>query len=216
MKPVWHRQFKDWRTPEVERVFSLVRVAGHPDFDAWIGSQVESSQEVDGRLEVLRSELLRFASIWNETELMSRFIGPLLSLVQFWGADYNLFHGRQLSLMHEDRRASGAVDGMVASGLVEPERPFFFLHEYKRSQGYEADPQGQLLIAMVAAQRLNDDEAPLYGCYVVGPYWRFIHLLGSTYAESQGYDATDAGELRVIWAVLQETKRRIEEGNNWS
>ena len=85
------------------------------------------------------------------------------------------------------------------------------MHEYKRSQGTEADPLGQLLIAMVAAQRLNADGQPLYGCYVIGKFWHFVLLEGQTYSVSQGYDATDAGELRIIWSVLVHTKQLIEE-----
>ena len=63
----------------------------------------------------------------------------------------------------------------------------------------------------VAAQRLNADGQPLYGCYVVGSYWRFVLLEGQTYSVSQGYDASDAGELRIIWSALMNTKQLIEE-----
>jgi hypothetical protein len=54
---------------------------------------------------------------------------------------------------------------MLASGSYEPESPYFFIHEYKRMKQSEADPLGQLLIAMIAARTINADEKPIYGCH---------------------------------------------------
>jgi hypothetical protein len=100
---------------------------------------------------------------------------------------------------------------MVATGTYEPEQPYFFLHEYKRYKGSEADPLGQLLIAMIAAQHLNEEGLPLYGCFVAGETWRFVLLEGKEYGVSKGYDATNEQELHIIWNILQHTKQIIEE-----
>jgi hypothetical protein len=80
----------------------------------------------------------------------------------------------------------------------------------KKIKDNEGDPQGQLLITMLAAQHLNANSGPLYGCCILGSYWRFVYLDGTTFAESQGYDAPDAGELHIIWNIHHETKRRVE------
>jgi hypothetical protein len=100
---------------------------------------------------------------------------------------------------------------MVATGIFVPYHPFFFLQEYKKSQGYDSDPFGQLLVCMVAAQHLHKDGQPLYGCYVIGKIWTFVLLDGQQYATTQSYDATDAGELQIIWSMLVEVKRIVEE-----
>jgi hypothetical protein len=211
MKAKWYNNFSEWRIGQVERVFQLQRNDEIPDFKQWLEPRIEIDPYTDERLNALRLELQRFVSAWNEYELFGRFIGPLLSLISFWGRTYNLFHNRTLSLrLSDDRKTSGQLDGMVASGIEEPEQPYFFIHEYKRNLNAEGDPQGQLLIAMLAAQHLTTDGGPLYGCYVIGPFWRFVYLDGTTFAESQGYDATDGGELHIIWNILHETKRRIE------
>jgi hypothetical protein len=212
MKKKWHVNFSDWRTVDVEWAFELKRVDVLPTLHAWIdGPLLDCPQGLEGVFEQLRLRLRRMEYSWNEYETMAGFIAPLLSLVSFPGAYHNLFHQRSLTLRDNGHKAEGSVDGLVAFGIDKPEVPFFFLHEYKRSQGTEADPLGQLLIVMVAAQRLNADGQPLYGCYVIGKFWHFVLLEGQTYSVSQGYDATDAGELRIIWSVLMHTKQLIEE-----
>jgi hypothetical protein len=125
------------------------------------------------------------------------------------GNSFNLFHERPLKAKVKDYSVSGIVDGMVAYGDTEPSHPYFFLHEYKRMKQSEADPLGQLLIAMIAARELNQDGKPIYGCYIIGSYWRFVLLDGDTYAQTQGYDASDPGELRTIWLILDKTKQII-------
>jgi hypothetical protein len=211
MKPIWHRNFRDWHLEEVMYSFGLERVIDSPSLGSWVSAVASVPPFTDELLAYLRRDLIRGTSRWNETELMMRFVGPLLAAVGFDGAGFSLFHNRSLGAQFDaERTVSGAVDGVVASGLLEPEQPYFFIHEYKRSYGNEADPLGQLLVAMLAAQHRNSAPQPLYGCYIVGRIWSFVLLEGRQFAESQGYDATDASELRIIWSVLRETRRRIE------
>jgi len=212
MKKKWYRNFAEWNAPAVRDTFDLTRDPASPAFQDWIGARLDLPDVYTSLLERLQSDLTDLCNNWNEMELLARFIAPLLATVGFAGKGYNQYHNRALTATFEaGQTVSGAVDGVVALGGAEPERPFFFLHEYKKLQGYDADPEGQLLIAMVTAQRLNDDGLPLYGCYVIGKFWHFLVLDGKNYAVSQGYDATDPEELRIIWSVLQHTKRIVEE-----
>ena len=212
MKKKWRRNFSEWNAPAVRECFGLVRQQESPVFLDWLGARFEQPAAYAPLIEHLRGELFNLVNNWNEIELLARFIAPVLATIGFDGPGYSQFHGRTLAFdLARVGKVSGSVDGLVAKGEAEPEIPMFFLHEYKKSQGYDADPEGQLLIAMIAAQRLNADGQPLYGCYVVGSYWRFVLLEGQTYSVSQGYDATDAGELRIIWSVLVHTKQLIEE-----
>jgi len=211
MKLIWHRKFKDWRSDDVEKTFDLSLSGSSEALQAWRQSQSAVPDELRQWLEDRRAELQRLQFAWNEQELMARFIGPILTSIGFLGQHFNLFHQRQLTLTYQHLKTSGAVDGMVASGIYEPECPYFFLQEYKKSQGYDSDPFGQLLIAMIAAQQLNADGKAMYGCFVIGKYWSFILLDGQQYAMTQGYDATDAGELQIIWSMLVEVKRIVED-----
>ena len=211
MKTTWNPLFSQWTTHAVFSHFNLSEDLEHQDALSWFNAHpVLLSESLEAQLEFLRKRLRGLYQSWNETELLARFIGPLLNLVDFWGPNYNFFLERKLAVRFGSRKLSGSVDGLVARGVDVPLQPFFFLHVYKKIKDNEGDPKGQLLIAMIAAQHLNANSGPLYGCYVIGPYWRFVYLDGTTFAESQGYDATDAGELQIIWNILHETKRRIE------
>ncbi|MDM8549778.1 hypothetical protein QUF72_06865 [Desulfobacterales bacterium HSG2] len=66
------------------------------------------------------------------------------------------------------------------------------------------------MIAMIAAQKLNNDGNPLYGAYVMGRYWHFVVLDGLEYALSLGHNAVKKDELGEIFTILKETKRIIE------
>ena len=88
------------------------------------------------------------------------------------------------------------------------------MHEYKREVEATGDPLGQLLIAMVGAQRgnaqrQNTEAFPLYGCYVLGRNWFFVILEDQQYAVSRAYDATQE-DVYEIYSAMYEVQRRVE------
>ena len=91
-----------------------------------------------------------------------------------------------------------------------PINPIFFLQEYKQSQRFgRTDPEGQMLAAMLLAQVANDDNKPIYGCYVIEKNWHFTTLLGTDYCRSRQYDSTQKGDLLQIVYVLRHLKEII-------
>ena len=107
----------------------------------------------------------------------------------------------------EDLETSGRVDWLLAEGIQDPRQPYFFLHEYKGEIDAAGDPLGQLLIAMVGAQRQNDASFPLYGCYVVGRNWFFVVLENEQYAVSNAFNSTQEDIFR-IYSILEEIRQR--------
>jgi hypothetical protein len=159
----------------------------------------------------LRNRLVQKRRYWNETELRTNFIGPLTALAGFFGEGYGDFADREIHAVVDDVELFGTVDWMVATGDAYPKIPFFFIHEYKKFTEPDSDPFGQLLAALVAAQALNHDGQPLYGCVVMGNIWYFILMDGKKFAVSEGFDAATPKELKIVWSILQETKIRIEQ-----
>lgn len=205
------RNFKDWSSLQVRDVFNLSLKPELVAFQAWSSARYLVPDAQAYWMEKYRDELLNYHEAWNEVELMMHFIGPFLKLIGYGGTRYGLFFNRKLQATIGKLRLNGTVDGVIAVGYNEPVVPYFFLKEYKKSQGYDSEPFGQLLAAMVAAQLLNGDGQPLYGCYVIGKYWSFVYLEGESFASTQGYDATDPAELQIIWSMLVEVKRVVEE-----
>jgi hypothetical protein len=203
--------FEQWHHKDIRIKLNVHVVERNANLIDWITSTHPIGDPWLFYINFLRERLLDNHDAWNETELLSHFIIPFMLTVG-WNSDYyNLFNDRPLKAVVKGYPVSGIVDGMVASGSYEPYEPYFFLHEYKKMKGTDADPLGQLLIAMLTARELNQDAQPMYGCYIIGRYWTFVLLEGDTYCQSQGYDASDEGEIQIIWSILHQTKLYVEE-----
>jgi hypothetical protein len=100
---------------------------------------------------------------------------------------------------------------MVATGRQTPRTPFYTLHEYKSEPGYTGYPLGQLLIAMVAAQKRNETDGldlPLYGTYVMGRLFFFVYFYKNRYTQSLAYDATQE-DIFEVYAIIKKVKDYI-------
>jgi len=206
-------RFENWT---IDDLHVRLRVIPQQDGDAdrelrqWLATPLRSDAPAD--LEVLRTYLAENYLYWNEIELISHFIIPVLDRVRFGNRYYRLFQEKNLRAKVQDYDVQGKVDGMVAFGVGEfPSQPYFFLHEYKRLKGTDADPLGQLLITMLAAQAENDIQRPIYGCFVIGVLWRFVVLAGNRYACSPTYEAVETEELHQIYALLHYVKQKVVE-----
>lgn len=204
MKP-----FSKWTIEEVEEAFQLAPQKHLRGLQAWMTSSASPSPDEQSQLARLQEKLQDRVWDWNEEELKVYFIIPLLELVDFNAPHYHPFLDRELSAHFHDDIVAGSVDFMVASGKRSPKSPYFFLHEYQKEHDSSNDPLGQLMIAMVSAQLLNQDGHPVYGAYVMGRYWHFTLLDGRDYAVHTGLNACDE-ELHRIFGVLKNTKALID------
>ncbi|MDZ7896828.1 MAG: hypothetical protein U5N85_02210 [Arcicella sp.] len=206
------KSFKFWTSEDVENTFDIKRQKNLPALTEWLdASGIVLSKETLSILDVLKDELLEYIEYLNEEELKVRFIGKIINLVRFdYLGRYRTFFGRQLTAETDEYILSGEVDFMVATGKMVPKQPFFFLHEYKQELKRDNDPLGQLLIAMVAAQTRNENDNPVFGCYVTGRLWFFVVLEGKNYSVSNGYNSSDA-DLTTIVTLLTKNKKYIEE-----
>ncbi|MBV7328967.1 hypothetical protein KFU94_12020 [Chloroflexi bacterium TSY] len=203
------KTFSNWTIVEVEAEFGIEQTEENGLLDSWMTVESQPSPTEQHNLERLQKLLLQRVYDWNEYELSFNFIGPLLTMIDFNKKTYRAFMERELSVPYGDGTLSGTVDFVVAQGRRVPERPFFFIHEYKRERDKNSDPLGQLMIEMVAAQILNQDEGLLYGAYVVGRYWHFVVLDGKDYAVHRGLNAASA-ELNTIFGVLKNTEAILD------
>lgn len=199
--------FRDWTMQQLEDTFGLRDERTHPPMVEWLKVSLPTDPKVCADIEHLREKLDRHARGWNEEELKLFFIGPLLTLVDFDGAQYGAFADRLLTAVVDGYELSGIVDGVIARGRYEPVTPYFCLQEYKPEKGREPDPAAQVLSAMLAARKLNRHPREIHGCYVIGRLWFFLTLDQSvnTYTISPSYDASSADVL-TIFAMLAKLK----------
>ena len=201
--------FKNWIADEVERTFGVRRTKRSPLLDRWLAAEPEISEFHRRSVENLRQDAEDNIDAWNEAALKFFFIGPIVSLVDFNEEDYHGFLEQTLYLETDKGAARGNVDFLVAAGRAVPVSPYYLLHEYKPERTTVMDPQGQLLIAMLAARLANEEAGltqPVYGSYVIGRWWFFVVLNGSEYTISRAFDCTLPDGVAAIFRALLEVK----------
>ncbi len=202
------KTFSKWTTEEVEEYFHLLLTKNNPRLVDWLAGPADISPTEAQTLTSLRERLLENVYDWNEEELKVKFIAFLLQLVNYDETEYRSFLEREIAISIDGKRLAGTVDFLVARGRRSPKKPYFCLHEYKKERHSSNDPLGQLLIAMVVAQKLNQDGQPIYGGYVVGRQWFFVVLDGQAYSISRAYDATEP-DIFEIFGALKKLKQII-------
>lgn len=202
--------FKEWTLSKLDRTFALEQVPSHPILDAWLNAKAIAVSAFEQQvLLTMREHLQRNVYDWNETELAYNFIGPLIMLVNYTTKHSNFFAERAFGGVVDGIAMEGKPDGMIASGVREPETPYFCFQEYKKEKDPEGDPAGQALAAMLVAQECSEHQRPLYGCYVVGRDWFFMVLQDREYCISEGYMAT-RDDIFDIFRVLKSLKHIIQ------
>lgn len=204
-----HKSFEKWKIGELHHAFDLTRYyKNFKILEDWLKSEHSFDATEEERLEELKEDLVYNADIWNEDELKFFFISQLVTVCRLKSKYYKIFTQRRISAKVNDIKLSGIVDFVIAQGIDEPEKPFFFIHEYKQEKKHANDPLAQLLSAMLAAQELNKHPLPLYGCYVLGRFWFFVVLKDKEYAVSNAYNASDE-DIYKIASLLKEMQHTI-------
>lgn len=210
----YNKSFKYWKTQEVEKVFGVKRAKDKTQLLAWESADYDISEHEKAELLYLQKDLIDQVEYWNEAALKFFFLAPLFRIVRYKSDIYSSFLEQRLELQLEETvTIGGKIDFLVALGYQLAEVPFFTLHEYKPEPEFTGDPNGQLLIAMIAAQKANRAKGfdhPLYGVYVTGRFWFFVILDGDKYVKSLAYDATKS-DLFSIYKMLQHVKVYIDK-----
>ncbi len=203
------RGFHTFTFDEVEKMFGIREVDTLPLLAEWLQAvaNIDEYQRYD--LVRLKNRLLKKAVIWQEDEFKMFFIGPLIEIAEISTDLFQPFTQRSFSFVHNEEKIGGRVDFFIAKGRRLPELPYFCIHEYKQEADSSGEPIGQLLIAMVAAQSLNETKFPIIGAYVIGRSWFFIVLDGKEYAKSDAYIASSE-DIFQIFAILQKSKEIIQ------
>jgi hypothetical protein len=202
--------FRECRLAWLEKTFGLIQTDTLPSLNAWLSTQETVSAHHQASLLELQQLLTFNVRSWNEQELDRHFIGPILSMINFSNLKFNLYSERIVEGMVGDWRLYGRPDCFLASGRREPEIPYFAFQEYKKMTDPDGDPAGQALGAMLAAQALNADGLPMYGCHVIGGDWYFMTLEGKEYTISRDY-STLTNEIFEVFKILKSLKTIVAE-----
>jgi hypothetical protein len=202
--------FREWTLERIDEVFGLKQVFQTNLLDELLSYTVEISDYEEQYIKSLQAHFIIGGDDWNEVELENKFISPLIVFSSKPTERYSYFLERDLSVEIDSYLLTGRVDGLIASGFRSPKKPYFCLNEYKKGTDPNGDPRGQALISMLAAQKLNDNKFPIYGCYVIGRNWYFMVLSGKNYAISDDYSCVN-DEVFDIFKILKSLNIQIEK-----
>lgn len=202
--------FRDWTLDKIDEVFGTEQVKKLPSLTKLLAFEYQTNDFENQYLELIKDSYFLGGEDWNEAELENKIISPIIVFAGFSSKQFSYFLERDLTAVIDEHEVSGRVDGMIASGFRNPKKPYFCLNEYKKETDPNGDPKGQALIAMLAAQTLNDNQQPVYGCYIVGRMWVFITLEERKYAFSKSFTVDD-NEIFDIYRLLKSLKSHIQK-----
>lgn len=205
--------FKEWTLTKLEDAFGMRQIydMNYELLKKWqnLSKTMEVSDFERQQLLNLQKPLMWGGKGWNECELENKFISPVIMSVQFDDTVIGYFLERPLKGIIGDYELSGVVDGMIAMGVREPKKPFFCMHEYKKSMENAGLPDAQALAAMMVVQAEENNKKPIYGLYIVGLIWNFMVLNGNEYCVSMDYKS-DNEEIFDIFRMLKALKYIIK------
>ena len=190
-------------------VYKLKTVFKSPLLDNWLKATYPLEDFQLKWIEKLSKNYEREGDSWNKEELKVRFIALVIEIVDIDEEGViKLFLERNISTEVDDYLISVNVDLIFAGqiGRNTPNHPYFFLQELKKGKKSTNDPEGQMLAAMIASQKINDDGKPIYGAYQVGRNWIFCILNGKEYHISGQFDVADSNDLKSIIFNLKRIK----------
>ncbi len=214
VSPIPTYQYSKIRDRDLTSLFEIERNIDQHRFDEWFDTSIDIDRETEAFLAELLDENAVLMDSYGEEDLKINFIGPLLKRVRFASFEWRIRDFYEVSMTYATSRFvfNGTVDFVVAEGLVESKRPYFFIQEFKLSEEY-GNPRPQLLAELISALELNA-WATIKGAYIIGGSWHFVileKLANDTYQYflSQNFDATKLDDLKRIYQHLVYVKQEI-------
>jgi hypothetical protein len=198
--------------PNLARRFGLTRLRPpFPILTDWLNATGTIIPEDLRLLDKILIKIIDNADSWNEEELKMQFISIIMLLADI-DPSIRTYYDREINETIDGEFLLCKSDMMLSKGIGELiETPYFFMHEYKREKKYSGDPIGQMLGGMLIAQAKNDDDKPIYGCYVQGRFWFFSILKGKEYVISKSFEASEMPEMQQIIFILRKLNTIILE-----
>ena len=202
--------FRNATFRDLKKIVAIKKLKRGQKFDKWFAFDYKISQDEDKYLQKLIDKNELILSAYNEEQLKAKFIIPLLHRVDYFFDDIKDWYEYSLSAQVNGTLLKGVTDFVLAKGDFEPEIPYFFLQEFKRSHS-DKNPEFQILAEMLAAIELNKANQS-QGIFVEGADWYFIILekleAGNyEYFVSKGFDCLDMEDLKQIYTNLQAVKK---------
>jgi len=184
-------------------------------FDIWFNSDISISENSRIFLIQLLQNEKMFLKTYNEEELTVKFISPILNKINFRIPEKGVrdFYEHSLTYKTDTFILNGNPDFFVANGEERPEKPYFFIQEFKKAKDPKF-PEPQLVAEMIAGLEISNF-SEIRGAYIIGINWYFVILEkfakdSYRYFVSEQFNSTKQDELFQIYKNLLFVKREIK------
>jgi hypothetical protein len=194
---------------ELTKIVNLEKVRNSQKFVSWFDADYTVSDPDTNFLEQLIDEHYLILPSYSEEDLKMKFLAPILNKVKFTAKKINDFYHASLKAEVNGVELKGFADYMVAKGIQEPEKPYFFIQEFKPTE-FDKNVEDQLFAALLAGIAINESTI-LRGAYIIGQNWRFVIMEKDTndnYSAyiSKQFDSLELDDLKQIYKNLQIVK----------
>ena len=174
-------------------------------FEDWLTNDILLDKSVEDFLIELLKKTKPLMRYYQEERLKAKFIIPILNKIDFNINNISDFYNEKLTYETDKFIFNGEVDFMLAKGLIDSEKPYFFIQEFKRGKK-NSDPEPQLLAELISGVELNN-WSEIKGAYIIGATWNFVILkkLGKDryqYFVSCDFNSTNIKDLKDIYRNL--------------
>ena len=210
------KAFSSVDTKYLNKVVTIKENLDKERFNKWFNNNIKIAENSKLFLKELLDKYGDFINKYNEDTLKMKFISLILEEISFLNKTLEIsdFYHAPLSYKNEKVNFNGFCDFYVAKGLKTPDNPYFFIQEYKPSQG-GGDPEPQLVAELISAVEINQWKE-IKGCFIVGAIWNFVILEKLEknkyqYFVSRNFDSTRIEDLKDIFRNLLFVKNEIFE-----
>ncbi len=192
---------------------SFVKISEVDDakaFEKWFSFDYELNSQEKLFIQELQETNKPRIDYYLEEELKAKMIIPMTNQIKFHKSNKaNDWYERSLEAVINEVLLTGNPDFMVAGGVEAPEKPYFFIQEYKQTLG-SIHPKNPLLAEMMVAMEHNK-ETEMKGAFIIGRSWCFVILKKIALHEyiyhiSYDFSVFKMHELEGIYKNLQYIK----------
>jgi hypothetical protein len=198
----------------LETLFNIEEEINENKFKQWFDFSTEINNDDELFLNTLIEKNRYLIHKYNEEDLKINFLAPILNRIDFLMINEKIraFYEEKLTLQTDKFILNGTPDFFISKGLFKPEKPFFFIQEFKKSEDF-SNPRPQLIAELITAIELNN-YTNIKGAYIIGAIWNFVILEkieenSYRYFVSQNFDSTDLNKLKLIYKNLLFIKNEI-------
>lgn len=200
--------FNNITLKEIKEIVSLEILYEDEIFSEWFDFDYTFSVEDKEFLKNLIEKNRRKFLIYSEEELKAKFLIPIFNKINFEKDEISDWYERNIKAKVNGVTIGGVTDFLIAKGIDEPEKPIFFIQEFKKTKT-KSDPEYQLLAEMLVALNMTE-ESIIRGAFVIGSIWNFVILKREDeiykYYISSNFDSSRIEYLENIYSNLVAVK----------